>query len=101
MKPAQPLNPLEIELADAAMTARAGRVLAELARPGDVLALWGDLGAGKTTLARGFIAAVVPTEEAVPSPTFTLVQTYPAELGGAPADIWHFDLPPEIGRGSL
>lgn len=92
MKPAQPLNLLEIELADAAMTARAGRVLAGLSRPGDVLALWGDLGAGKTTLARGFIASVVPTEEAVPSPTFTLVQTYPAEIDGTPVEIWHFDL---------
>ncbi|MDY0870836.1 tRNA (adenosine(37)-N6)-threonylcarbamoyltransferase complex ATPase subunit type 1 TsaE [Dongia rigui] len=74
------------------MTARAGRILAGLARAGDVLALWGDLGAGKTTLARGFIAAVVPAEEVVPSPTFTLVQTYAADIGGSPADIWHFDL---------
>lgn len=66
--------------------------MAGLARPGDVLALWGDLGAGKTTLARGFISAVVPMEEAVPSPTFTLVQTYPAAFDGGPADVWHFDL---------
>lgn len=92
MKPVQPLNLLEIELADAAMTARAGRVLAGLARPGDVLALRGDLGAGKTTLARGFISAVVAAEEAVPSPTFTLVQTYPAETENGPIEIWHFDL---------
>ena len=92
MKPAQPLNLLEIELADAAMTARAGRVLAGLVRRGDVLALWGDLGAGKTTLARGFIGALVASEEAVPSPTFTLVQTYAAEIGGEPVEIWHFDL---------
>ena len=88
----QPATSLEIELADAAMTARAGGVLARLARPGDVFALWGDLGAGKTTLARGFISALVPAEEAVPSPTFTLVQTYPATIGGAAAQIWHFDL---------
>ncbi|MBI2254535.1 MAG: tRNA (adenosine(37)-N6)-threonylcarbamoyltransferase complex ATPase subunit type 1 TsaE [Proteobacteria bacterium] len=74
------------------MTARAGRVLAGLACPGDVLALWGDLGAGKTTLARGFIGALVPSEEAIPSPTFTLVQTYPAQIGERPVEIWHFDL---------
>lgn len=92
MKPVAPLNLLEIELTDADMTARAGRVLAGLARPGDILALWGDLGAGKTTLARGFIAALVSAQEAVPSPTFTLVQTYPTEIGGAPVEIWHFDL---------
>jgi tRNA threonylcarbamoyladenosine biosynthesis protein TsaE len=92
MKPVAPEKLLEIELADADMTARAGGVLASLARPGDILALWGDLGAGKTTLARGFIAALVPAQEAVPSPTFTLVQTYPADIDGQAVEIWHFDL---------
>ncbi|WP_374654951.1 tRNA (adenosine(37)-N6)-threonylcarbamoyltransferase complex ATPase subunit type 1 TsaE [Dongia sp.] len=92
MKPVAPEKLLEIDLADAAMTARAGGILASIVRPGDILALWGDLGAGKTTLARGFIGALVPAEEAVPSPTFTLVQTYPAEIGGEAVEIWHFDL---------
>lgn len=92
MKPVAPEILLEIELTDADMTAQSGGVLASLVRPGDVLALWGDLGAGKTTLARGFIAALVPGQEAVPSPTFTLVQTYPAEIDGEAVEIWHFDL---------
>lgn len=69
----------------------ATRLLAErifaLARPGDVIALAGPIGAGKTTFARFFIAAAGYTEE-VPSPTFNLVQTYE----GAGAEIWHFDL---------
>jgi tRNA threonylcarbamoyladenosine biosynthesis protein TsaE len=77
-----------IPLADEAATRRAAALLAGLARRGDVIALHGDLGAGKTTFARGFIAALAPEEEAVPSPTFTLVQTYP----GARGEIWHFDL---------
>jgi tRNA threonylcarbamoyl adenosine modification protein YjeE len=52
-------------------------VLALSVRPGDVLALRGDLGAGKTTFARAFIRAVLDDPAAdVPSPTFTLLQTY-------------------------
>lgn len=63
--------------------ARLGRTL----RAGDVIALSGGLGAGKTTLARGLVQSVHPSET-VPSPTYTLVQTY--EL---PAfTLWHCDL---------
>ncbi len=92
MKPVTPEKLIEIDLADAEKTAMAAGILAHLVRPGDVLALWGDLGAGKTTFARGFIAALLPGEDAVPSPTFTLVQTYPVALHGEVAEIWHFDL---------
>lgn len=91
MKPVAQGSPIQIKLANAQMTARVGRILAALAHPGDVIALWGDLGAGKTTLARGFIAALAPEEENVPSPTFTLVQTYPAQIDGDVVEIWHFD----------
>ncbi len=58
---------------------------------GDVIALWGDLGAGKTTLARAFITALPASEELseeVPSPTFSLVQVYPRRR----AEVWHVDL---------
>ncbi len=65
-----------------------GAVLAESARPGDVIALKGPLGAGKTTLARGFIQRLAGAEEEVVSPTFTLVQTYETPRGL----VWHFDL---------
>ncbi len=54
-----------------ALGARLGRVL----RAGDTVALIGGLGAGKTTLARGLVQAVLP-DEIVPSPTYTLVQAY-------------------------
>jgi tRNA threonylcarbamoyladenosine biosynthesis protein TsaE len=76
---------ITIELPDETATAGLAARLAALARPGDVIALKGELGAGKTTLARGFIAARGGGH--VPSPTFTLVQLY--EL--PEAAIWHFD----------
>jgi tRNA threonylcarbamoyladenosine biosynthesis protein TsaE len=77
-----------IRLPDPAATAALAAALARLARPGDVIALRGDLGAGKTFFARAFIA-----EPDVPSPTFTLVQTYDlSEPGGKQRRIWHFDL---------
>src|SRR5260221_144499 len=75
-----------IELPDEAATAALAARLAALARPGDVIALKGELGAGKTSLARAFIRARGGAGE-VPSPTFTLVQVY--DLGEAA--IWHFD----------
>jgi len=77
-----------VNLSDEAATRRLGAALAALARPGDVIALRGTLGAGKSTLARAFIRAVTTPDEEVPSPTFTLVQQYDGEAGL----IWHFDL---------
>jgi tRNA threonylcarbamoyladenosine biosynthesis protein TsaE len=61
---------------DEAGLARLGGWLAGVLRGGDVVALSGELGAGKTTLARAVLVALGHHGE-VPSPTFTLVQTYP------------------------
>ena len=52
-----------------------GAALAQVLRAGDVIALSGGLGAGKTTLARGLLSALGLAEEA-PSPTFAIVQPY-------------------------
>jgi tRNA threonylcarbamoyladenosine biosynthesis protein TsaE len=65
-----------IELADDAATARLGAAIAHALRPGEAVCLSGALGAGKSTLARGLIRALTTPDEDVPSPTFTLVQTY-------------------------
>jgi tRNA threonylcarbamoyladenosine biosynthesis protein TsaE len=74
-------------LEDERATAEAGAALARLAGAGDVIALSGPLGVGKTTLARGFLAALGHEGE-VPSPSFAIVQPY-EDL--APA-VWHVDL---------
>lgn len=79
---------LELFLPDDVATTRLGEDLALALKPGDVLLLDGDLGAGKTTLARGLIRTLAadPAHE-VPSPTFTLVQSY-----DTPLPVHHFDL---------
>ena len=64
-----------------------GTRLAAVLREGDCLLLEGDLGAGKTTLARAVVAALTG-ETDVPSPTYTLVQTYSCPE----VEVWHADL---------
>ena len=66
--------------------------LAHQAQKHDVIALFGELGAGKTDFAKAFIRALTRPDEDVPSPTFTLVQIYDAILDHVPLTVWHFDL---------
>lgn len=82
---------LTLRLPDEAATQRFGAHLAAELEAGDVLLLTGDIGAGKTALARAIIQKRLSEAdrlEDVPSPTFTLVQTY---WDGA-VEIWHADL---------
>ena len=75
---------LQSEADTAAWAARIGAVLS----PGDTLLLHGPVGAGKSYLARALIQSLQDVPEDVPSPTFTLVQTYETARG----EIWHADL---------
>jgi tRNA threonylcarbamoyladenosine biosynthesis protein TsaE len=78
-----------MSLADETATAELGATLAQRLRPGDVVGLYGELGSGKTTLARAILrAAAGDPGLIVPSPTFTLVEVYETERG----TFWHFDL---------
>ena len=74
-------------LADEQATEAFGRQLAQLVRPGDVIALSGPLGVGKTALVRALLGAMGHKGE-VPSPTFAIVQPY-EELD---PPVWHVDL---------
>lgn len=78
-----------IRLADLEETLAFGAKLAGVARPGDVIALSGDLGAGKTSIARGLLAALGLEEEA-PSPSFAIVQPYEPPETAFP--VLHVDL---------
>ncbi|MFZ1413530.1 MAG: tRNA (adenosine(37)-N6)-threonylcarbamoyltransferase complex ATPase subunit type 1 TsaE [Defluviicoccus sp.] len=90
-RPSAAAEPYLLHLADEAATAALARRIAVLCRAGDVLALEGDFGTGKTTFARAFVRARCTATEEVPSPTFTLVQIYPAAAKGE-APVYHFDL---------
>jgi len=82
--------PIEIALPDLAATRAIGARLGRALRPGDAVLLAGDLGAGKSELARAALRAALDDPElAVPSPTFTLIQGYEAPAG---FEILHVDL---------
>jgi len=78
---------IDCPLPDLAATEAVAAALAMASEPGDIFCLSGDLGAGKTTFARGFLRAL-GVEEEIPSPTFNLVLTYDTARG----TVWHFDL---------
>ena len=80
---------LQLELPDLAATEHLGALLADGLKVGDVISLSGPLGAGKSALARAIIISANPNETDIPSPTFSLVQTY--ELANR-TPLWHLDL---------
>ena len=95
-----------MRLDDEAATLALGARIAPLVQAGDVIALFGDLGAGKTTLSRGLLAALGLEGEA-PSPTFAIVQPYaPPEtrIPVAHIDLYRLDDPEdaeELGLDDL
>src|SRR5690606_35821703 len=85
-----------IRLPDPAATEALGARIAHRLRAGDVIALYGGLGAGKTTLARGLIRALLRADVETPSPTYTLVQSYETPgLEVVHADLYRLESPEE------
>jgi len=74
-------EPTIIELPDGASTDALGARLSSALTPGSVVLLFGDLGAGKSSLARAAILAALDEEQPIPSPTFTLIQDYETSQG--------------------
>jgi tRNA threonylcarbamoyladenosine biosynthesis protein TsaE len=90
-----------VELPDLVAMADFGARIAARLRPGDVVALSGGLGAGKTTLARGIIA-VLGHQGEVPSPTFTIVEVYgDLRVPLVHADFYRLDRPAEADELGL
>jgi len=92
---------LTFDLPDLAAMAALGQRIAAAARPGDVVALSGTLGSGKTTLARAMIAALGHDGE-VPSPSFTIIETYDQlPLPVVHADFYRLERPLEAAQLGL
>lgn len=79
---------MKIKIKTQAETEEIAQQIAQIAEIGDVIALHGDLGVGKSVFSRSFIRTLTSEDEEVPSPTFTLVQMYEADFG----DLYHFDM---------
>ncbi len=81
-------QPQTLHLPDEAATAQLGALIAPQLKAGDVVYLHGDLGMGKSSLARGLIRALTNPDQDVPSPTFTLIQSYDTPT----FEVMHLDL---------
>ncbi len=98
----EPVDRLELELSSPAATRALGGRLAALLRKSDLIALEGELGAGKTELARAVIRARAGVPLEVPSPTFTLVQRYELpDLVLTHADLYRLGGPAELDELGL
>lgn len=91
--------PTKIPLVDEAATTRFATCLGAGLGAGDCILLSGPIGAGKSFFARALIRSRLGQGTEVPSPTFTLVQTYADDAGGP--DIWHCDLYRLTGAGEV
>ena len=81
-------NTIQLQLSSPEETCALARSLGHILAPGDVMLLSGGVGAGKTHFARCLILSLLEAPEDVPSPTYTLVQSYDTPVG----EIWHADL---------
>lgn len=77
-----PRSPIELETVGESQTVALGEALAGVLRAGDVVALEGDLGAGKTRFVRGLARGLGCDESMVSSPTYVLAHEYPSRSGG-------------------
>ena len=96
---------IRLTLADAEATTRLGAAIAPRLAPGEAVLLYGPLGMGKSTLARGLIRALLKLsarpDEDVPSPTFTLVQFYDSDPPVAHFDLYRLTRPQEASEIGL
>jgi tRNA threonylcarbamoyladenosine biosynthesis protein TsaE len=88
-------RPVRLRSRSVADTQRLAAIVSELVRPGDVIVLAGDLGAGKTAFTKG-LAAALGISDVVTSPTFVLVQEYEGPVPLAHVDVYRLEHPAEL-----
>jgi tRNA threonylcarbamoyladenosine biosynthesis protein TsaE len=98
--PATSLLRRHVTSADPDATSALGASLAAVARPGDLLCLWGDLGAGKTHLAKAF-GAGLGVRETVTSPSFVLMSEYTGRLPMFHVDLYRLADAADVLAGGL
>lgn len=96
----EPLIERRLESPDPAATSALGLVLAEAARSGDLICLWGDLGAGKTHLAKA-IGAGLGVTDTITSPTFVLMAEYAGRLPLFHLDLYRLESAADVLAGGL
>jgi len=89
-------DPRGVRTTSAGETEALGRVLGALLASGDVVALCGDLGAGKTVMVHGIVAGTGSTAH-VASPTFTLIREYAGPVPVFHADLYRIETPEQLG----
>lgn len=87
---------MRLPLPDARATAAAGEALGQLVAGGDVIALVGELGAGKTSFTRGLALGAGVDPDDVASPTFALVNEYRGRIAVAHADLYRLEREREL-----
>ena len=92
---------MKLTLVDPEATTRLGAAIAPRLESGEAVLLYGPLGMGKSTLARGLIRALTRPDEDVPSPTFTLVQFYESDPPVAHFDLYRLTRPEEASEIGL
>lgn len=92
---------LQLQMKSVQETIQFGKRLGQLLTGGDVLALTGDLGAGKTVLTRGIAFGLGIPMDQVSSPTFTLIQEYPGSIPLIHIDLYRLERPSELASLGL
>lgn len=90
----------QIQARDPEATTALGRALSAAARPGDLICLWGELGAGKTHLAKA-IGAGLGVTETINSPSFILMAEYAGRLPLFHLDLYRLDDAADVVAGGL
>ena len=95
------MRKLIIELNSLEITDTVARKMAAHLFPGVILLLWGSMGAGKTTFAKSLCAGLGANPEIVTSPTYTLVNMYPAHLSIFHVDLYRLTAPEQLDEEGL